>query len=166
MIYQSPKIVIAQVEGAAIAGGCGLATICDFCFAIPESKFSYSEVKIGFVPAIVMVFLIRKVGEQIAKKLLLTAELFNAEQAKTYQLINEVIESNEIENYVFKFAQKLCTGASEQSLALTKQMIDEVQNRNLNDALNYASEMNAHARQTNDCKRGINAFLNKEKLIW
>lgn len=166
MIYQSPKIVIAQVEGAAIAGGCGLAGICDFCFAIPESKFSYSEVKIGFVPAIVMVFLIRKVGEQTAKKLLLTAELFNAEQAKNYQLINEVIAANDIENYVFSFAQKLCKGASEQSLALTKQMIGEVQNRNLNDALNYAAEMNAHARQTNDCKRGINAFLNKEKLIW
>ena len=158
IIYQSRKIVIAQVEGAAIAGGCGLASICDFCFAIPESKFSYSEVKIGFVPAIVMVFLIRKVGEQIAKKLLLTAELFNAEQAKNYQLINEVIEPNEIENYVFNFAQKLCKGASGQSLALTKQMIDEVQNRNLIDALNYAAEMNAYARQTNDCKRGINAF--------
>ena len=166
MIYQSPKIVIAQVAGAAIAGGCGLASICDFCFAIPESKFSYSEVKIGFVPAIVMVFLIRKVGEQTAKKLLLTAELFNAEQAKNYQLINEVIAANDIENYVFNFAQKLCTGASEQSLALTKQMINEVQNRNLNDALNYAAEMNANARQTNDCKRGISAFLNKEKLIW
>jgi len=166
IIYQSRKIVIAQVEGAAIAGGCGLASICDFCFAIPESKFSYSEVKIGFVPAIVMVFLIRKVGEQIAKKLLLTAELFNAEQAKNYQLINEVIEPNEIENYVFNFAQKLCKGASGQSLALTKQMIDEVQNRNLIDALNYAAEMNAYARQTNDCKRGINAFLNKEKLVW
>lgn len=166
IIYQSRKIVIAQVQGAAIAGGCGLASICDFCFAIPESKFSYSEVKIGFVPAIVMVFLIRKVGEQIAKKLLLTAELFDATQAKNYQLINEVIEANEIENYVFNFAQKLCKGASGQSLALTKQMIDEVQNRNLIDALNYASEMNAYARQTNDCKRGINAFLNKEKLVW
>lgn len=166
MIYQSRKIVIAQVEGAAIAGGCGLASICDFCFAIPESKFSYSEVKIGFVPAIVMVFLLRKVGEQTAKKLLLTAELFEAEQAKNYQLINEVVAANEIENYVFNFAQKLCKSASGQSLALTKQMIDEVQNRNLIDALNYAAEMNAYARQTNDCKRGINAFLNKEKLVW
>jgi methylglutaconyl-CoA hydratase len=67
---------------------------------------------------------------------------------------------------VFNFAQKLCKGASGQSLALTKQMIDEVQNRSLIDALNYAAEMNAYARQTNDCKKGINAFLNKEKLVW
>lgn len=166
MIYQSRKIVVAQVEGAAIAGGCGLATICDFCFATPESKFSYTEVKIGFVPAIVMVFLLRKVGEQTAKKLLLTAEFFDASQAQKYQLINEVVEPNEIESHVYNFAQKLCKGASGQSLALTKQMIDEVQNRSLIDALNYAAEMNAYARQTNDCKRGINAFLNKEKLVW
>lgn len=166
MIYQSRKIVVAQVEGAAIAGGCGLATICDFCFATPESKFSYTEVKIGFVPAIVMVFLLRKVGEQTAKKLLLTAEFFDASQAQKYQLINEVVDPNDIENHVYNFAQKLCKGASGQSLALTKQMIDEVQNRSLIDALNYAAEMNAYARQTNDCKRGINAFLNKEKLVW
>jgi methylglutaconyl-CoA hydratase len=166
MIYQSRKIVVAQVEGAAIAGGCGLATICDFCFATPESKFSYTEVKIGFVPAIVMVFLLRKVGEQTAKKLLLTAEFFDASQAQKYQLINEVVEPNEIESHVYNFAQKLCKGASGQSLALTKQMIDQVQNRSLIDALNYAAEMNAYARQTNDCKRGINAFLNKEKLVW
>jgi methylglutaconyl-CoA hydratase len=165
-IYQSRKIVIAQVEGAALAGGCGLATICDFCFATPESKFAYTEVKIGFVPAIVMVFLIRKVGEQTAKRILLTADILNADQAKNLQLINEVFELEDIEEQVFNFAQKLCKNTSSQSLALTKQMIDEVQNRSLIDALNYATEMNAYARQTSDCKRGINAFLNKEKLVW
>lgn len=166
MIYQSKKVVIAQVEGAALAGGCGLATICDFCFATTDSKFAYTEVKIGFVPAIVMVFLIRKVGEQIAKKILLTAEIIDSDQAKDYQLINEVVNYDQIEEHVFNFAQKLCKQASGESLALTKQMIDEVQNKNLTDALNYAAAMNAQARQTDDCKRGINAFLNKEKLSW
>ncbi len=166
LIYQSKKVVIAQVEGAALAGGCGLATICDFCFATTDSKFAYTEVKIGFVPAIVMVFLIRKVGEQIAKKILLTAEIIDSEQAKAYQLINEVINYDLIEEHVFNFAQKLCKQASGESLALTKQMIDEVQNKTLTDALNYAAAMNAQARQTDDCKRGINAFLNKEKLSW
>lgn len=166
MIYQSKKVVIAQVEGAALAGGCGLATICDFCFATTDSKFAYTEVKIGFVPAIVMVFLIRKVGEQIAKKILLTAEIIDSDQAKAYQLINEVVNYDQIEEHVFNFAQKLCKQASGESLALTKQMIDEVQNKNLTDALNYAAAMNAQARQTDDCKRGINAFLNKEKLTW
>lgn len=166
MIYQSKKVVIAQVEGAALAGGCGLATICDFCFATTDSKFAYTEVKIGFVPAIVMVFLIRKVGEQIAKKILLTAEIIDSEQAKAYQLINEVVNYDQIEEHVFNFAQKLCKQASGESLALTKQMIDEVQNKTLTDALNYAAAMNAQARQTEDCRRGINAFLNKEKLSW
>lgn len=166
MIYQSKKVVIAQVEGAALAGGCGLATICDFCFATTDSKFAYTEVKIGFVPAIVMVFLIRKVGEQVAKKILLTAEIMTAEQAKNYQLINNTINFEDIEKYVFDFAQKLCKQASAESLSLTKKMIDEVQNKTLTDALNYAAEMNAKARQTNDCKQGINAFLNKEKLTW
>jgi methylglutaconyl-CoA hydratase len=166
LIYQSKKVVIAQVEGAALAGGCGLATVCDFCFATIQSKFAYTEVKIGFVPAIVMVFLIRKVGEQTAKRILLTAEMLNAEQAKNLQLINEVIVDEEIEEYVFNFAQKLCTSASGQSLTLTKQMINEVQNKTLIEALNYAAEMNAFARQTNDCKSGINAYLNKEKIAW
>ncbi len=166
MIYLSKKIVIAQVEGAALAGGCGLATICDFCFATIDSKFAYTEVKIGFVPAIVMVFLIRKVGEQIAKKILLTAEIIDSEQAKAYQLINDVTNHDQIEEYVFSFAQKICKQASGESLALTKQMINEVQNKTLNDALEYAAAMNAGARQTADCKRGINAFLNKEKLVW
>jgi methylglutaconyl-CoA hydratase len=113
-----------------------------------------------------MVFLIRKVGEQTAKRILLTAEMLNAEQAKNLQLINEVIVDEEIEEYVFNFAQKLCTSASGQSLTLTKQMINEVQNKTLIEALNYAAEMNAFARQTNDCKSGINAFLNKEKIAW
>jgi len=166
MIYESKKIVIAQVEGAALAGGCGLATICDFCFATTESKFAYTEVKIGFVPAIVMVFLIRKIGEQAAKQILFTAEILIAEEAKNKQLINQVYEANVIADEVFNFAKKLCKSASAQSLSLTKQMISEVQNLNLTDALNYAAEMNANARQTDDCKKGIQAFLNKEKLVW
>jgi methylglutaconyl-CoA hydratase len=166
MIYQSKKVVVAQVEGAALAGGCGLATVCDFCFATPESKFAYTEVKIGFVPAIVMVFLIRKIGEQAAKQILLTAEILDAEKAKDKQLITNTIPATEIEKEVFDFCQKLCNNASEQSLKLTKEMIAEVQNLSLTNALLYAAEMNAKARQTEDCKKGIQAFLNKEKLIW
>jgi methylglutaconyl-CoA hydratase len=75
-IYYLPKVVIAQVEGHAIAGGCGLATVCDITFAVPEAKFGYTEVKLGFVPAIVSCFLIRKTSETIAKKILLSGDLF------------------------------------------------------------------------------------------
>src|SRR6478736_297001 len=87
-IYQLKKVVIAKVQGHALAGGCGLATVCDFVFAIPEAKFGYTEVKIGFIPAIVLVFLIRKIGEKLAKHLLLSGELVQANDAINFGLIN------------------------------------------------------------------------------
>jgi methylglutaconyl-CoA hydratase len=166
MIYTLPKVVIAQVEGPAIAGGCGLATICDLVFATPEAAFGYTEVKIGFLPAIVMIFLLRKIGETRAKELLLSGELINAEKAQAMGLINYVKAADEIHQVVFDFAQYLCTQTSADSLRLTKQMIAQVQGLSLPDALYYAAQMNATARTTDDCKRGINAFLNKEKITW
>jgi methylglutaconyl-CoA hydratase len=159
-------VVIAQVNGAALAGGSGLATVCDFCFATPESSFGYTEVKIGFVPAIVMVFLVRKVTEHVAKKLLLTGEVFNAQKALEYGLINEVIDADKLEETVFEFASKLCRQTSAQSLSMVKEMLCQVQQLSLDEGLNYAANMNANARATEDCKRGIAAFLNKEKLSW
>lgn len=166
IIYYCKKVVIAQVNGPALAGGSGLATVCDFCFATPESTFGYTEVKIGFVPAIVMVFLVRKVTEKTAKELLLTGDVFKADKALQYGLINEVIASTELEETVEKFAQKLCKQASAQSLGMVKEMLAEVQQLSLDQGLNYAANMNANARATEDCKKGIAAFLQKEKLVW
>lgn len=165
-IYHSKKVVISQVNGPALAGGCGLATVCDFSFATPESSFGYTEVKIGFVPAIVMVFLVRKVAEKTAREILLTGDVFNAEQALKYNLINNVVASGELEKTVFDFAQKLCRQASSQSLALVKEMLANVQAMDVNKALEYAAQTNAAARASDDCKRGISAFLAKEKLTW
>lgn len=165
-IYTHPKIVIAQVEGHAIAGGCGLATVCDFVFSTPESKFGYTEVKIGFIPAIVSIFCIRKIGESQTKQLLFTGELISAERAKDINLINYVVEKDKIEQEVLDFANKLCVSASTQSLALTKQLLTNIQDLPLNEALDYAAEMNAHARSTDDCKKGIEAFLNKNQIKW
>jgi len=165
-IYTLKKVVIAQVEGAAIAGGCGLATVCDFTFATPESQFGYTEVKIGFIPAIVMVFLLRKIGVTRSKELLLTGKLVDATYAKSISLINDVYEKNMIESVVMKFAVELCSSASGSSLELTKNMVAQVQHLPLDGALDYAAQLNAKARSTEDCKRGINAFLNKEKISW
>jgi methylglutaconyl-CoA hydratase len=165
-IYTHPKIIIAQVEGHAIAGGCGLATVCDFVFSTPESKFGYTEVKIGFIPAIVSIFCIRKIGESQTKQLLFTGELISADRAKDINLINYVVEKDKIEQEVLTFANKLCVSASTQSLALTKQLITNVQDLPLIEALDYAAEMNAHARSTDDCKKGIEAFLNKNQIKW
>ena len=165
-IYTHPKVVIAQIEGHAIAGGCGLATVCDFSFAVPEAKFGYTEVRIGFIPAIVKVFLLRKIGEMRSKQLLLSGELIAAQQAADYQLINEVVVAEDIHNHVEVFARELIEKNSGQSMAYTKQMIAEVQSKSLEDGLTYAAEMNATARASDDCKKGIASFLNKEPLAW
>jgi methylglutaconyl-CoA hydratase len=166
MMYRLPKVVIAQVQGHAIAGGCGLATVADFCFAVPEANFGYSEVKIGFIPAIVMVFLLRKIGEGRAKELLLTGKLITAAEAQNFGIINKVVPAEDLETAVNAFAQQLCTETSADSLRMTKLMIADVQELSLDAALTYAAEQNAASRETTDCKKGIASFLNKEKLSW
>jgi methylglutaconyl-CoA hydratase len=165
-IYRCTKIVIAQVEGHAIAGGAGLVTVCDFAFAVPEAKFGYTEVRIGFVPALVMVFLLRKTGETRAKELLLSGDLINAEIATRYDLINRVVPATDIHAHVRDFAQHLCRQNSTSSMQLTKKMMGDLQDFPLENAIKFAARMNAHARATPDCRRGIAAFLNKEDLEW
>lgn len=166
LIYTLPKVVIAQIQGHALAGGCGLATVCDFSFTVPEAKFGYTEVKIGFVPAIVKVFLIRKIGEGKARQLLLDGDLIDAGEAKNMGIVNWVVSQDELEEKVFSYAQKLIKNNSGESLALTKEMIARVQEKRLEEGLEYATSMNAKARSTTDCQRGIAAFLNKESISW
>lgn len=165
-IYTLKKVVIAQVQGHALAGGCGLAAVCDFVFSVPEAKLGYTEVRIGFVPAIVMVFLLRKVGEQRAKQLLLSGDLVKGEETVQLGLVNKIVPQEKLEEEVFNYAQGLIKNNSIQSMELTKQMIANVQSMSLNEGLDYAASMNAKARSSEDCKRGIAAFLNKEKLSW
>lgn len=166
MIYTLPKVVIAQVQGHAIAGGCGLATVCDLVYAVPEARFGYTEVKIGFIPAIVMVFLVRKLGDARARELLLTGELIDAARACELGIVNEVVPAEGLAQKVQQVADLLITSNSGQSMGMTKQMMAEVQQMSIVDALQYAAEQNAVARSTQDCKRGIAAFLNKEKISW
>ncbi len=166
LIYTGPKPVIAQVEGPAIAGGCGLTTVCDFSFAVPAASFGYTEVKIGFIPAIVMVFLQRKIGDGKARELLLSGKIIDAEKAKTMGLINFVEQPENIAEAVKAFAEKLCREASADSLRMIKEMMASIPHLPLHDALLYAANKNAEARATDECKKGIAAFLKKEKLMW
>ena len=166
MIYTLKKVVIAQVQGSALAGGCGLITVCDFVFATPEAKFGYTEVKIGFVPAIVMIFLLRKIGEARSKELLLTGNLITAAAAQQIGIVNRVLDKLTLEKEVNDFATEMISSTSAQSLALTKKMISEVQHLTLEEALDFAARQNAMARSTEDCKKGIDAFLNKQPLKW
>ncbi|MCF6242395.1 MAG: enoyl-CoA hydratase-related protein [Bacteroidales bacterium] len=165
-IYTMPKVIIAQVEGHAIAGGAGLATVCDIVFSVPDAKFGFTEVKIGFVPAIVSIFALRKFGESKTKELLLSGNLINATTAKEIGLVNFISDKKTIRNDVLKFAEDLVQKNSENSLALTKKLINQIQNKSLDEALNFAAELNAKARESDDCKKGISAFLNKEKIMW
>lgn len=166
LIYTLPKVVIAQVEGHALAGGSGLVTVCDFAFAVPEAKFGYTEVRIGFVPAIVSAFLIRKIGEGKARELLLSGRLMTADEAVTVGMISRSVSKDKIAEEVDALAKQLISTASGQSLAATKTLIDQVQGRPLTEALDFAAQENARARATDDCKKGIDAFLSKKDLKW
>ena len=165
-MYTLKKVIVAQVHGNAIAGGCGLASVCDFVFTVPEAMFGYSEVKIGFIPAIVLIFLLRKIGESNAKQVLLSGELIPASEAFRIGIVNKVVASEKLEETVRDFVKKILVENSSQAMTTTKQMISKVQSMPLEDALNFAAEMNARARSSDDCKKGIQAFLNKQKLNW
>lgn len=165
-IYYLPKVVIAQVEGHAIAGGCGLATVCDIIFSVPEANFGYTEVKLGFVPAIVSCFLLRKTSETVAKRILLLGELFSAQQALDYGLITFVTNKDEIDQKVNDFALNLCTEASSNSLMVTKQLIGQTTNPLLEKSLSLAVQINARVRDSEDFKNGVASFVNKEKIKW
>lgn len=165
-IYQLKKIVISQVQGHALAGGCGLATVCDFTFAAREAIFGYTEVKVGFVPAIVMVFLLRKIGESRAKHFLVGGSTVTADEALEAGLIHFVREKATLADDVREFAMHLIEHNSAYAMGVTKQMVAKVQALAIEEALDFASEMNAKARGSEDCKRGVSAFLNKEKISW
>jgi len=160
MIYNFPKPVIAAVNGAAIAGGCGLASVCDIIVADEmNAKFGYSEVKIGFIPAIVSTFLIRRVGEGMAKQLLMSGEIVEAKQAYEIGLVNYLF-SNALAG-AFDVASKLKNN-SLQSMELTKDMIRKVSGLSVEDAVEYCIGLSTISRTTEDFKAGLNKFLTKK----
>ena len=122
--------------------------------------------KIGFIPAIVSVFLAPKIGENAAKAMLLTGKVFNAAEAKEMQIVNELISKENISGHVEQFAAGLVRGVSAQSVALTKQLLLDIKGKSLEESLHMAAAANAAARATEDCKKGISSFLNKEKIVW
>ncbi len=164
-IYTSKKITISQVEGPALAGGCGLATLVDFCFATPDATFGYTESKIGFLPALVMVYLREKVGVSTMQDWLLTGRIFGAAEAFSKSLIYQVLAQDTIEEDILNFITHILTGVSAESISGIKHMMRNLPHSRV-EALNFAAEMNAVARATADCKKGIDAFLNKEKISW
>src|SRR5712672_1209347 len=106
-IWSFPRPMIAAVNGAAYAGGCGIATLCDFTLAVPEAKFGYTEVKIGFLPAIVSVFLTRQIGDKRSRDLLLTGRIIEAAEAQTLGLVTEIVAPDQLLHRAHQLATQL-----------------------------------------------------------
>lgn len=166
LIYMGAKPVIAKITGHALAGGCGLASICDFAFASPDAKFGFTETRIGFVPAMVSVYLQGMVPQRKLREWLLSGRIFLAQEAKDHALINDVIDAEKITAFVDDFAQNLIKTNAGDSIALTKKLLAETKGKTLDEALQNAAETNAKARASKDCIKGIDGFLNKEKIEW
>jgi len=152
--------VVAAVRGRALAGGCGLATACDIVLAARSSRFGYPEVKIGFVPAMVMAILRRNVSEKIAFEMMTTAREISAEEAAGVGLINRVLEDNPFEAEVTAFAQTFLK-ASAAAVALTKKLLYRTDAMSFEDALHFGVDANVIARMSRDCQDGIERFLKK-----
>lgn len=164
-LYEFPKITIAAVNGPAIAGGTGLALLCDFTLAVPEAKFGYTEVRIGFVPAIVSTFLLRQVGEKQARDLLLTGRLFDAEEAMRLGLLNEIVAPENLMERARALAQLLLANSAA-SLGATKKLLTDHARAEINTQIEAAVRENAAIRSTADFREGITSFLEKRKPVW
>jgi len=164
-LYEFPKVTIAAVNGAAIAGGTGLALLCDFTLAVPEAKFGYTEVRIGFVPAIVSTFLLRQVGEKQARDLLLTGRIIGAEEASKMGLVNEIVAPDKLLARARELAALLMEN-SPASLRATKKLLSDHGRAELDSQIDAAVKENAAIRTTADFREGITSFLEKRKPVW
>jgi len=164
-LYEFPKVTIAAVNGPAIAGGTGLALLCDFTLAVPEAKFGYTEVRIGFVPAIVSTFLLRQVGEKQARDLLLTGRIIDAEEAARMGLIKEIVAPENLLARARELAALLLEN-SPASLRATKQLLNHHARAELDRQIEAAVRENAAVRTTADFREGVTSFLEKRKPVW
>jgi methylglutaconyl-CoA hydratase len=164
-VYSFPKPLIAAVNGYALAGGCGLATLADFTIAVPDAKFGYTEVRIGFIPALVSVFLRRQIGEKRTRDLALTGRLFDAAEAREMGLVNLVVAAEELMEEARKLAATLIA-ASPTSLARTKRLLVQFSEGDLDREISMAIEENADIRSTADFREGLASFLEKRTPKW
>jgi methylglutaconyl-CoA hydratase len=164
-IWSYPRPMIAAVNGAAYAGGCGIATLCDFTLAVPEAKFGYTEVKIGFLPAIVSVFLTRQIGDKRSRDLLLTGRIIEAQEAKEFGMVTAVVPAEQLEERTLALANDLIA-ASPSSLTRAKHLLTSAAAPGIDHDLERAILENARIRCTPDFKEGVASFLEKRKPVW
>lgn len=164
-LYRFPKPLIAAVNGPAIAGGCGIATLADFTLAVPEAKFGYTEVKIGFIPALVSVFLRRQIGEKKMRDLLLTGRILSAADALAMGLITEIVPPEKLLARAQEIANTLIA-SSPTSLAHTKRLLVQYDEKSVEEEIDLAVRENAGIRSTHDFREGVASFLEKRPPKW
>jgi methylglutaconyl-CoA hydratase len=164
-IWSFPKPTIAAVNGHAIAGGCGIATLCDFTVAVPEAKFGYPEVRIGFLPAVVSIFLVRQVGEKRARELLLSGRTIDAAEAHRFGLVTQVVPVKELMTTAQIIAAMLLEG-SPLSLHMTKKLLCDFAAPEIARELELAAAGSAQIRTTLDFREGLESFLGKRPPRW
>ena len=164
-IIESPKPVVAAVNGAAVAGGAGLVTACDVAFAASSARFGYTEARIGFVAALVSVLLVRQVGEKHVRELLLGAGLVSAERAAAMGLVNEVVADGNALDRALEFGRLLSRNAPG-SLAATKGLLREVATLGLRQGFAAALAVNVASRSGAELAEGVRAFLEKREPAW
>jgi methylglutaconyl-CoA hydratase len=164
-IWSFLKPTIAAINGAAIAGGCGIATLCDFTLAVPEATFGYPEVRIGFLPANVSVFLMRQIAEKHARDLLLTGRIIDAAEAHRIGLITQIVPSAELMAAAQTLAATLIASSPTSQLK-TKKLLCDFAAPELDRELELAIAESAQIRATPDFREGLASFLEKRTPKW
>ena len=164
-LYDFPKPTIAAVNGPAIAGGMALATIPDFTLAAPEAKFGYTEVRVGFIPAIVASFLMRQVGELRTRELLLSGRILKAQEALQLGLVTQIVEQNDLLPSAHALAQTLLLN-SPQAMYAVKCLLRKHAKRRLDEEIAEAIDVNALQRSAEDFKEGVLAFKQHRRAEW
>ena len=165
-ILRHPKPVVARVHGHAIAGGCGLAAVCDLSLVAEGATLGFSEVRIGFVPALVATFVTRRVGETAAREMFLRGNRISAEEAARIGLVTRAVPAERLDAEVEALCLELATETSASAIAQTKALLADLPGMSLAEALAHAARVNADARATDDCRAGVDAFLGKTDPPW
>jgi methylglutaconyl-CoA hydratase len=163
LIYTLPKPTVAAVNGAAVAGGAGLVSVCDLALAAPEAKFGYPEVRRGLVAAMVMPHLLRHVGERTARHLLLTGELIDAEEARRTGFLNAMVPADKLMDTALTWGRSLAEGGPE-AMARTKELLHRFSRQA--GSLEEAAQASAAPRLTEECRQGLEAFFAKRPTPW
>jgi methylglutaconyl-CoA hydratase len=164
-VSQTPLVTIAAVHGAAVAGGAGIMSACDYVVAAEKTKIGYPEVRRGLVAGLVMTFLRRQIGERNLRELLLGSELIDANRAKEIGLVNRVVPPNELMNEALKFADSVLQGAPG-ALRQTKKLIEELWSSSVQEDVDLALKHHMQARESVEAREGIAAFNEKRKPNW